>query len=151
MPQIHSLTWHDITDLSDGRLEELAGSYSLHPLHIDDCRKEGQRAKVQEGNGYLFIILKLMVLEPDSKLTTADVGIFLGADFVVTVHRAAVPAIELFRDVSQNLRGDQALYRVMESVVDSYSPLLDGLEQDQVVNRPPPDVLDGIGEIRSTL
>ncbi len=157
MPQIHSLTWHDITDPSDGRLEELAGSYSLHPLHIDDCRKEGQRAKVQEGNRYLFIILKLMVLEPDSELTTADVGIFLGSDFVITVHRAAVPAIELFREVSDDLHADQALYRVMEIVVDSYSPLLDGLEeridklQDQVVNRPPPEVLDSIGEIRNTL
>jgi magnesium transporter len=157
MPQIHSLTWHDIADPSDGRLEELAGSYSLHPLHIDDCRKDEQRAKVQEGNGYLFIILKLMVLEPDSQLTTADVGIFLGADFVITVHRAAVPAIELFQNVSRNLHGDQALYRVMESVVDSYSPLLDSLEerieqlQDQVVNRLPPEVLDGIGEIRNTL
>jgi Mg2+ and Co2+ transporter CorA len=56
--------------------------------------------------------------------------------------------------VGDNLDADQALYRVMEIVVDSYSPLLDRLEerfdklQDQVVKRPPPEVLDSIAEIR---
>jgi magnesium transporter len=61
------------------------------------------------------------------------------------------------RNLGEKLRPDQVLYHVMDAVIASYLPLVDKLEdsieklQDQVVGWPRPNVLESIGEIRSTL
>ena len=39
------------------QLDELAATYNLHQLHIEDCRNRNQAAKVEAQNGYLFIVL----------------------------------------------------------------------------------------------
>jgi magnesium transporter len=151
------LTWHDIPDPSSPQLDELAAVHSLHPLHIEDCRHRGQRTKVDRGNEYLFLVLKLLLLEENNELAVGDLGMFVGSDFLITVHDAPLPLLAALRDRSADLRPDEVLYRVMDGVVDSYLPLLDTLEdrieelQDQVVGRPRPAVLETIGGIRSTL
>ena len=85
------LTWHDIPDPASQQLDELAAAHSLHPLHIEDCRHRGQRTKVDRGDDYLFIVLKLLLLEESNELTVGDLGMFVGSDFLITVHEAHLP------------------------------------------------------------
>ena len=49
---------HNILDPASPELDRLSEGYNLHPLHIEDCRQRGQRAKVEEAQGYLFTVLK---------------------------------------------------------------------------------------------
>ena len=37
------------------QLDKLAARHSLHPLHVEDCRKNAQRTKLEISEGYLFI------------------------------------------------------------------------------------------------
>ena len=40
------MQWYNILDLAGPELDQLAERYKLHPLHIEDCRHRGQRAKI---------------------------------------------------------------------------------------------------------
>lgn len=82
---------------------------------------------------------------------------FLGSNFLVTVHARPVPAVDRLRSTPDHLRPDEVLHRVMESIVDSYLPIVESLEeriealQDRVVGRPEPTVLEQIGVTRTAL
>ena len=125
--------------------------YSLHPLHVEDCRQNAQRTKLEISEGYLFISLKQMVWNDSGELSAYDLALFVGSDFLVTVHRAPVTLLELLRNSREELRPDKVLYRVIDRVVESYIPLADRLEtnierlEDEVVNAPRPAVLANIG------
>jgi magnesium transporter len=152
-----SMQWHDIQDPAHRQLDELAARYALHSLHVGDCRQPGQRTKVANGGHYLFIILKLLVMEHNDKIAVGDLALFVGSDFFITVHSTPVPLLEHLRAGSEQLRPDEALYRVLDGIIESYLPLIerleDGIEKlnDEVVGSPRPEALERIAEIRSTL
>jgi magnesium transporter len=151
------MEWHDIQNPHDKLLDELAARYSLHPLHVEDCRQDAQRTKAETGNGYLFISLKQLAFDDAGRLSSGDVVLFVGRDFLLTVHRTPVPLLEPLRAAKQELRPDQVLYRLVDTFVESYIPLVDQLErgierlEDEVLGAPRPAVLEKIGEARSTL
>ncbi len=151
------MSWHDVSDPSSAQMGELAARYSLHTLHVEDVRQSAQRTKVENGGSYLFCAIKIPFLEENHSLRVADLGLFLGADFLITVHNQPVPVLEPLRQSEGRLRADEVLYRITDRVVDSYLPLIDTLEdvieqlQDVVVGQPRPDVLDSIGRVRDTL
>jgi magnesium transporter len=151
------MQWHDIQNPDDKLLDELAARYSLHPLHVEDCRQDAQRTKAETGDTYLFISLKQLAFDDAGRLSSGDVVLFVGRDFLLTVHRAPVALLEPLRAAKQELHPDQVLYRVMEALVESYIPLVERLEssierlEDMVVGAPRPTVLENIGEARSTL
>jgi magnesium transporter len=145
------MDWHDIRDPQDPELDRLAARYHLHPLHIEDCRHGNQNAKVEEGAGYLFAVLKLVNAADVSDIKIADLDVFLGRDFIITVHpKDCVPAqtlVDQVRAACGEMRADQAFYRITDAVVDSYLPLLDRFSdevdelEDMVLENPAPEAL----------
>src|ERR1700680_3055463 len=136
------MAWLDFAP-SDAGLEEFGVRHGIHTLHLEDCRSDEQQAKIEHGDGYLFIVLKLVLLTSD-ELSAADLDVFLGADYVATVHKSPVP---LLTQSIANVNGaalpsDEILYRVLDAVVDSYLPVLEDVEdridllEDLVVRRP---------------
>ena len=148
-----NMQWHDIQDPGDKTLDELAARCSLHLLHVEDCRQNAQRTKLEISEGYLFISLKQMVWNDSGELSADELALFVGSDFLVTVHRAPVTLLEPLRNSREELRPDMVLYRVIDRVVESYIPLADRLEtnierlEDEVVNAPRPAVLANIGSV----
>jgi magnesium transporter len=142
------MPWQDIRDPQDPELDRLAALYHLHPLHIEDCRHRNQSAKVEEFNGYLFVVLKPVVLKPDGELEISDLDIFFGPDFLITVHEdggaMSGPLIDQIRANWGSLRQDQVLYRITDGIVDSYLPCLDAFSdtidelEDRVLEKPNP-------------
>jgi magnesium transporter len=151
------MDWHDIQNPDDKLLDDLAARYSLHPLHVEDCRQDTQRTKAETGDSYLFISLKQLAFDDAGRLSGGDVVLFVGRDFLLTVHRTPVRLLEPLRASRQELRPDQVLYRLVDTFVESYIPLVDQLErgierlEDEVLGAPRPAVLEKIGEARSTL
>jgi magnesium transporter len=155
------LPWHDIRDPQDPELDRLAALYHLHPLHIEDCRHRNQSAKVEEHNGYLFVVLKPLVLTPDGALDICDLDIFLGPDFLITVQEdggcKTGPLIDQIRENWGSLRLDQVLYRIADGIVDSYLPCLDAFNdtidelEDRVLEHPSPQALAKIFETKRAL
>jgi magnesium transporter len=117
-----------VRDPADPELDRLAARYQLHPLHVEDCRHRNQSAKVEENNGYLFMVLKPVRVDAEGSVEFSDLDIFIGRDFVITVEETEWPEvrelIEKLRAVAPE-RPDQALYRLADGVVDAYLPVLD--------------------------
>ena len=143
-----SLEWHDLADPNDPELDRLAERYQLHPLHIEDCRHRDQSAKVEEQNGYIFAVLKPVVVLPGCELEIDDFDLFFGPDFIITVrevaHATVGPILDRIHANRAAERGDQIFYRIVDEVVDSYPPVIDkfsetidGLESDVLENALP--------------
>ncbi len=155
------MNWHIVLDPADPELDRLAEQYHLHPLHVEDCRHRRQSAKIEDGEGYLFTVLKDVRLGDDGELETEDLDLFLGPDYLIAVIERDCPEIrELIAEVQkQNGAGrpDQAYYRILDRVVDAYLPVLDhfgekadGLE-DEALDKPSPETLATIFEAKRNL
>jgi magnesium transporter len=149
--------WHDLRDPHDAELDKLAERYHLHPLHVEDCRHGKQRAKVEEGADYLFVVLKpVHVAEKTGELDISDLDIFVGRDYLITVEEGDCPAVRAWFDQlhasANNTRPDQLFYRVADGVVDAYVPVLDWFNdnidkiEDRVLEDPTPETLQQIFE-----
>jgi len=154
--------WYNITDPASPELDQLAERYHLHPLHIEDCRHRNQSAKIEEGEGYLFAVVKVMRFMDDGSLHAADLDVFFGQNFVITVEEEACPEIKsIIQQVSQTpaapQRSDQVFYRIMDHVVDSYLPILDHFDdlidalEDEALENPTPDTLSRIFQNKRAL
>jgi magnesium transporter len=156
------MEWHDIPDPASSELDQLAQRYNLHPLHIEDCRQRRQRAKIEEGEAYLFTVLKPIRVDPENSFDAVDLDIFLGADFLITVQETDCPELHTLiarvqKAMASESRPDRIYYRILDEIVDSYLPLLDRLHvtidefEDQALEYPDPEVLSKIFATKRTL
>jgi magnesium transporter len=129
--QPRRIIWVDVADPTSQDFEELAKEFGFHPLSIEDCRNEHQRPKVEEYQGYYFIVLYEAELVLGKHLELRELNIFLGKNYLVTVHSQPIRAIEtaerLWRewtDLAERGTGLLA-YLLIDSIVDNYMPLLD--------------------------
>jgi magnesium transporter len=155
------VTWHDIRNPNDPELDRLAATYHLHPLHVEDCRHRHQSAKIEEGDGYLFTVLKPLELNADHTLKIVDLDLFLGKDFLITVMGGecdiARKVLDDVRAKSDKLPPEQIYYRIMDGLVDGYLPAIDVLNddiddlEDAVLADPNPTLLQRIFSMKRSL
>jgi magnesium transporter len=155
------VTWHDLRDANDPELDALAERYHLHPLHIEDCRHRNQRAKVEEGADYIFVVLKPVHINAAGELEVTDFDVFLGRDYLITVEEGECPSLrtnlDQLRASADRLRPDQLLHRAMDATVDAYAPVTDWFNdaiddiEDKVLEKPSPTTLQRIFELKRGL
>jgi magnesium transporter len=128
-----NIVWVDVADPTSEDFEELAKEFGFHKLSIEDCQNEHQRPKVEEFQGYYFIVLYEAELVMGRHLELRELNIFLGKNYLVTVHSQPIRALEtaerLWRewtDLAERGTGLLA-YLLIDPVVDDYMPLLDAL------------------------
>ena len=153
------LNWFDVPDPNSPDLDELARRYHLHELQIEDCRHRPQRAKVDEYGTYMFAVLKQLV--PNAQEPAFDdFDVFLGSDFLITVHQGDCVFLEkLCRWVQENrvTRLDRVLYEITDLIVDDYLAFLDDSSENiskvesLVLERPEPPVLREIFQLKRRL
>lgn len=148
------MIWHDLRKPTDPELDALAERYHLHPLHVEDCRHGNQRAKVEEGADYLFVVLKPVYVDDAGELQVTDLDFFVGRDFLITVDEDECPTLrgilDQIRTGQNSQRPDQLFYRVADGVVDGYASVLEWSNEfidqieDTVIENPSPETLQSI-------
>jgi len=157
------IIWVDVTDPTSRDFDELAREFNFHPLSIEDCRNEHQRPKVDEYPGYYFIVLYEAELVDEQHLELRELNIFLGKNYVVTVHanpiRATARAERLWKewkDLAERGTGLLA-YLLIDPIVDDYMPLLDGFSdkldelEDQIFTDFQPEAIEHLFRIKKQL
>ena len=155
------MIWHDLRDPNDPELDALAERFHLHPLHVEDCRHGKQRAKVEEGADYIFVVLKAVHVTDAGEVLITDLDLLLGHEYLITVQEGECPTLRAYMDqlraAANHSRSDQLFYKVMDGTVDAYAPTLDwfneaidGIE-DTVLERPSPTTLQRIFEAKRGL
>jgi magnesium transporter len=127
-----NVVWADVSDPTSRDFEDLAEEFGFHQLSIEDCRNEHQRPKIEEYTGYYFIVLyEAQLSGPDDQLELRELNIFLGKNYLVTVHsrpiRALDTAARLWREWLDKADQGAGLlaYLLIDAIVDDYLPLLD--------------------------
>src|SRR5919109_5167146 len=86
----------------------LGERFEFHPLDYEDVYSRNQRPKVDEYDDYLFIVLHFPRYDKAvARLNAAELDLFVGPDFVITLPNEPLQAVEyLFERVrnSEELR-----------------------------------------------
>lgn len=124
--------WVDCTPEAD-HLAWLGARFGFHHLALEDAASSGQRTKVEEYPGTLFLVLHRLVPGADGSLEDREIHVFLTAGTLVTVHREPVPEVDqVFARASADpdvlRRGpDFALYLLLDAVTDAHFAIADDL------------------------
>ena len=121
-----SFFWLDIDRPDAQDYSILRDVFKFHPLAVEDSEKFGQRAKIDDYDDYVFLVVYGAVPDDDRLV---EVHCFYSEKFLVTVHRDEAPAFTEVRErylKRQKTIDDpgQLLYRIIDGLVDSFFPIL---------------------------
>jgi len=128
----HPVVWVNVDGLGDADAIEQVGSiFGLHPLALEDVVNVHQLSKVDDYDQCLFIVARMP--SRGEHLTTEQISLFLGKNFVLTFQERSGDCLEPVRQRIRHSRGrirdaraDYLGYAILDAVVDSYFPLVDG-------------------------
>jgi len=129
--------WIGIHEPDEHELGEVARTYGLHPLAVEDAVKAHQRPKLERFGDSLFLVVKtLWYVDETDQVETGEIAMFVGTDFVVTVRHGRGAELHTARQYLEHrenvlLHGPgSVIYAVCDRVVDAYSDVVDDLVVD---------------------
>ena len=139
--------WVDMQVTAEEGVTLLREVFRFHELAIEDVLNQEQRPKAEEFADYLFIILNPVTFT-GGNLKSRELDVFVGKNYVVTAHLNTEPIIaEAQRRIIHgklpfDISATYLLYTLLDSVVDSYLPVLESIENEldelgnQLLDRP---------------
>lgn len=131
------MAWIGLYGPSHHELQSLANEFDLHPLAIEDALEAHQRPKLERYGRTLFVVLRAArYLDAAEEVEFAELHVFGGPDFVITVRHGAAPDLAAVRRRMEETpdllkRGPEAvLYAILDTVVDGYGPVVAGVGND---------------------
>ena len=155
-----TVSWIDVEGLHEVHLiQKLGESMGLHPLVLEDILNVEQRAKMEEFENYIYIVLKMFHLNKETtEISPEQVSIVFGKNFVVTFQEGIEG--DTFHEVRERIRAtkgvitkmtsDYLVYSLIDSIIDSYFSILEVLGEkiekieEELVNNPAKRTLTNI-------
>ncbi|MDD2421225.1 MAG: magnesium/cobalt transporter CorA [Heliobacteriaceae bacterium] len=160
-----NLLWIDLYDYNSKEVSQVGEVFNFHPLTIEDVLQGSPRAKVDRYDRYFFFVFHSLRYdeESDDELTQFELNVFLGANYIVTMHRTALPAVG--RVAYHCLQGskfmdhgpDYLLYAIVDGIIDEYFPIVDRLGvridalEDELYVNPARETTDEILALKRTI
>ena len=132
-----AMAWLGLYEPTREELESVALVFGLHELAVEDAIKAHQRPKFERYGETLFVVLRpARYVDETETVVFGEVEIFVGPHFVISVRHGDAPdlghvrrTLEARPDILK--RGPIAVvYGIVDHVVDSYLPVVSGLEND---------------------
>ncbi len=159
------VTWVNIEEPTPEDMNYLRQHYPFHPLDLEDCLSRIERPKIDEYEDYLFIIMQFPVFDASISVSRpAEVDMFIGARYLVTVHDGNLwPITKLFDDCQsdEQLRekhmgrgASRLLHDVIDRLVDYCFPILYKVDanireiEEDIFTEQVPDVVREISWVR---
>lgn len=144
-----NILWMDVQDPGENEIGMLLELFGFHPLALEDVAKGHQRPKVDEYKGHVFAVTYALVRGSKGPIDfrTVEIDLFVGRNFLVTVHRGPVPSIDEAH--TRWAKGGPMLqegvgflvYSVTDAIVDSYFPVVNRIED--VLDRAEDEMMSG--------
>lgn len=128
-----TLVWLDVSNPGDAEEVFLRDEIGFHPLAVEDCVRGRQRPKLDRYPGYLFLVVYAAAVNPErGRMALNELHIFLGENFVVTVHdhrvREVGRILARWREAPQRMPDVGSLaHHLLDVVVDDYFVVLEHL------------------------
>jgi magnesium transporter len=128
--------WVDITAADSEERAWLADAFRFHQLAIDDCfNGRIDTPKIDDYRDYLFIVAQSVSYhQRGERLELTEIDMFLGPNYVVTVHRESAPVNELFHRACDGVQilergADFLAHSVLDSLVDLLLPAVEEMDE----------------------
>jgi magnesium transporter len=166
--QFGNFVWRHIVNPTDENLEYLINNYNFHPLDIEDCRSKVQRPKIDIYDDYYFLILHFPSFDNLNRfLTTKEVKIFWGKDYIITIGNSHWVVKKFFENIKSNFEhfreelssddSDALLYKILERLMKETLLLLDNVGNEvekinlDLFNRKPETIIGKISITRKNI
>ncbi|MEU5310963.1 magnesium and cobalt transport protein CorA [Streptomyces sp. NPDC021562] len=131
------MAWIGLARPTSDELLSLAAEFGLHPLAVEDAMEAHQRPKLERYGDTLFVVLRAArYLDAPEEVDFAELHVFVGPDFVITVRHGAAPDLSAVRRRMEDspdllkLGPEAVLYAILDAVVDGYAPVVAGVQND---------------------
>lgn len=134
-----SVTWINVSGIHDLPIVENIGKmFDLHPLLMEDLVNSHHRAKIDDYEDYLFMVLKMVFQEPgDLSLLFEHVCLILGPNYLISFQEREGdvfgPVRERLRKTKGRIRkagADYLGYALMDMIVDHYYVILEQMGEE---------------------
>jgi magnesium transporter len=152
-------TWINIDGIHEvGIIEKLGKCYELHPLVLEDIVNTEQRPKMEDYEGYLFVVLKMIYYdEEEQKITVEQVSLILGPNYVISFQERRGDVFNILRGRIKAGKGrirkggaGYLAYALMDAVVDHYFVILEKIGEEienieeELLRNPKPETLQSL-------
>ncbi len=150
--------WVDMTDPKHEEMSLVKDIFSLHPITAEDILTHNARAKIEEFDTYLFVVLYGIYKHRNIRMKEID--FVLGKGFLITSHQKEIEGFQKLRQAEKKLDGlfrsgmDFLMHALIDSEVDNFIPVLelyddviDGIE-DAIIESPDVRIMEKILDLR---
>ena len=128
--------WLDLQAPQETDIALLRDEFNFHPLAIEDATRTHQRPKLDSYDTYYFIVFYCLSYDSArQRLAAQQVSLFIGANYIVSVHEGPIDAIDTTIRRWQRSEEDfgrdagALLYALLDAIVDDYFPVIDQLAE----------------------
>ncbi|MBU2529030.1 MAG: magnesium/cobalt transporter CorA [Candidatus Omnitrophota bacterium] len=158
-----TVSWININGLRDTRLiEKLGGHFGIHSLTLEDIVNTAQRPKYEDFDSYIFVVLKMLMLDASGKgIVSEQVSLVLGANFVISFQEKKGDVFDAIRERIRQNKGrirragpDYLAYSLLDAVVDNYFSILENTGEqieemeEKLLANPSPQTLRKIHDLK---
>ncbi|MBN1446699.1 MAG: magnesium/cobalt transporter CorA, partial [Bacteroidetes bacterium] len=144
------VTWIQLRGVHDVDAVQRTGeAFGLHPLTQEDIVNTEHRAKIEQFDEYLFVILRHLRLDDEFTLSEENVSLILTRNVVLSFSLGAQEIFEPNRERIKAAHGrfrargaDYLFYTLIDSVVDHYVNILETVDdritylEEEIIERP---------------
>lgn len=125
--------WVDVGECTDEEAKAvLEGVFHFHPLAIEDCLTPSDRAKVEEYENYLFLVIHSVNYNA-GEFRMSEIDFFIGKNFLVTYHRDPMRCVastieRVLKNAPAVARApDRLTYTILDFLLEGYAPALEDM------------------------
>ncbi|NLT29892.1 MAG: magnesium/cobalt transporter CorA [Propionibacterium sp.] len=139
----HGFLWLGLKDPTDADMRAFGERFNLHPLAMEDAVEGHNRSKLEQFGDTLFLVVSTVAYVDHAALSesaeivsTGQVMVFLGRNFVLTVRRGEQSPLSslrerLEREPERLAEGTSTvLYGVLDTLIDDYLAVVEAMEAD---------------------
>lgn len=127
--------WIDLQGLGNEEyIRELGNLFGIHPLALEDIVNAPQIPKTDQLKDQLFVVTRMLMLSSPQVLSSEQVSIFLGKNYVLSFQERPGDCLESLRrriregkGLIRRMEADYLCYAIVDTLVDNYFPVVEAL------------------------
>jgi len=134
-------TWYNLENPDEATVSGYLDKFSLNSFTVQDAMEAGHLPKFEHQDKFDFVLIRFYGKEPRSYTNIVrefshKIGIFLGGDFVLTIHQKPVPFWdEIKKELEKEINKDklvpkQLFYKIFKKTLDTYSQPAQKISQE---------------------
>lgn len=160
------VNWINVDGVPESKtLEKLGKKLKLHPLLLEDINTTRQRAKIEDYEDCIFIVLKMLELqEKGDEFHSQQISLIIKNDVILSFTEKDSKVFDNVRERVRNEKssirnygGDYLIYALIDAIVDSYFVLLEQIGdvtdavEEELMSDPERGILQKIYKLKREL